>query len=114
MSHCASKPIEKRQFSERFASLRKRNAGEPSQRLWDEAVAAAQDQSNSDYREFHQSLTKTIDLGAAAVAATAQHVAGRRLAAGYFVCRLGPAMLTSYEAAATGVSRFLSDTFSHS
>jgi len=87
------------QFSERFASLRKRNA-ELHKRLWDEAVAAAR-QPTAITANFITSLNETVDLEASRVAARRNHVPGAVWLLLFCVAGWG-VWLTSYEAAATG------------
>jgi hypothetical protein len=88
------------QFSERFASLRKRNA-ELHRRLWDEAVAAAARQPTPITASFLTSLNETIDLEASRVAARRNHVPGAVWLLLFCVAGWG-VWLTSYEAAVTG------------
>src|SRR5437867_346753 len=63
------------QFSERFATLRKRVA-ELQDRLWTEAVAAAGERPSPITATFIASLNETIDLEAKRVAAKHNHVPG--------------------------------------
>src|SRR5213080_883788 len=63
------------QFSERFATLRKRTA-ELQDRWWTEAVAAAGERPSPITATFIASLNETIDLEAKRVAAKRNHVPG--------------------------------------
>jgi hypothetical protein len=63
------------QFSDRFATTRKRSA-ELQDRMWAEAVAAAAEQPSSITASFIASLNETIDLEAKRVAAKRNHVPG--------------------------------------
>ena len=63
------------QFSDRFATTRKRSA-ELQDRMWAEAVAAAAEQPTSITASFIASLNETIDLEAKRVAAKRNHVPG--------------------------------------
>src|SRR5258708_33199684 len=63
------------QFSERFATLRKRSA-ELLSRLWAEAVSAAAERPSPITASFIASLNETIDLEAKRVAAKRNHVPG--------------------------------------
>jgi hypothetical protein len=63
------------QFSDRFATTRKRSA-ELQDRMWAEAVAAAAEQPTSITASFISSLNETIDLEAKRVAAKRNHVPG--------------------------------------
>jgi len=61
------------QFSDRFATLRKRTA-ELQDRLWAEAVAAAAERPSPITASFISSLNETIDLEGKRVAAKRNHV----------------------------------------
>src|SRR6266481_4699130 len=61
------------QFSERFATLRKRTA-DLQDRLWAEAVAAAAERPSPITASFISSLSETIDLEGKRVAAKRNHV----------------------------------------
>ena len=63
------------QFSERFATLRKRTA-ELQDRLWAEAVAAAAERPSPVTASFISSLNETIDLEGKRIAAKRNHVPG--------------------------------------
>jgi ribosomal protein S19 len=63
------------QFSDQFATTRKRSA-ELQDRMWAEAVAAAAEQPTSITASFIASLNETIDLEAKRVAAKRNHVPG--------------------------------------
>ena len=63
------------QFSERFATLRKR-AAELHDRLWAEAVAAAAGRPSPITASFISSLNETIDLEGKRIAAKRNHVPG--------------------------------------
>jgi hypothetical protein len=63
------------QFSERFATLRKRTA-ELQDRLWAEAVAAAAERPSPITASFISSLNETIDLEGKRIAAKRNHVPG--------------------------------------
>jgi len=63
------------QFSERFATLRKRTV-ELQDRLWTEAVAAAGERPSPITATFIASLNETIDLEAKRIAAKRNHVPG--------------------------------------
>ena len=63
------------QFSDRFATTRKRSA-ELQDRMWAEAVAAAAERPSSITASFIASLNETIDLEAKRVAAKRNHVPG--------------------------------------
>lgn len=63
------------QFSERFATLRKR-AAELQDRLWAEAVAAATERPSPITASFISSLNETIDLEGTRIAAKRNHVPG--------------------------------------
>jgi len=63
------------QFSERFATLRKR-AAELHDRLWAEAVAAAAERPSPITASFISSLNETIDLEGKRIAAKRNHVPG--------------------------------------
>ena len=63
------------QFSERFATLRKR-AAEFHDRLWAEAVAAAAGRPSPITASFISSLNETIDLEGKRIAAKRNHVPG--------------------------------------
>jgi hypothetical protein len=63
------------QFSDQFATTRKRTA-ELQDRVWAEAVAAAAERPSSITASFIASLNETIDLEAKRVAATRNHVPG--------------------------------------
>ena len=63
------------QFSERFATLRKRTS-ELQDRLWAEAVAAAAERPSPITASFIASLNETIDLEATRIAAKRNHVPG--------------------------------------
>jgi hypothetical protein len=86
------------QFSERFASLRKRSI-ELHERLWDEAVAAAAKRPTPITASFIASLNETIDFEARRIAAKRNHVPGAVWL--LLLCVAGWGMwLTSYEAGA--------------
>ena len=63
------------QFSERFATLRKRTA-DLQDRLWAEAVAAAAERPSPITASFISSLNETIDLEGKRIAAKRNHVPG--------------------------------------
>jgi hypothetical protein len=63
------------QFSDQFATTRKRSA-ELQDRMWTEAVGAAAEQPSSITASFIASLNETIDLEAKRVAAKRNHVPG--------------------------------------
>src|SRR6266513_1165316 len=63
------------QFSERFATLRKRTA-DLQDRLWAEAVAAAAERPSPITASFVSSLSETIDLEGKRIAAKRNHVPG--------------------------------------
>jgi ribosomal protein S19 len=63
------------QFSDEFATTRKRSA-ELQDRMWTEAVGAAAEQPSSITASFIASLNETIDLEAKRVAAKRNHVPG--------------------------------------
>ena len=63
------------QFSERFATLRKRTA-DLQDRLWGEAVAAAAERPSPITASFISSLNETIDLEGKRIAAKRNHVPG--------------------------------------
>jgi hypothetical protein len=86
------------QFSERFASLRKRSI-ELHERLWNEAVAAAAQRPTPITASFIASLNETIDLEATRIAAKRNHVPGAVWL--LLLCVAGWGIwLTSYEAGA--------------
>jgi hypothetical protein len=74
------------QFSEQFATLRKRTA-ELQDRLWAEAVAAAAEQPSPITASFISSLDETVDEGGKAHRSQAEPRARRCMAA--FVVRCG-------------------------
>jgi hypothetical protein len=86
------------QFSERFASLRKRSL-ELHERLWNEAVAAAAQRPTPITASFIASLNETIDLEATRIAAKRNHVPGAVWLLLLCVAAWG-IWLTSYEAGA--------------
>jgi hypothetical protein len=63
------------QFSDRFATTRKRSA-ELQDRMWTEAVAAASERPSSITASFITSLNETIDLEATRISAKRNHVPG--------------------------------------
>jgi hypothetical protein len=63
------------QFSDQFATMRKRS-GELQDRMWAEAVAAAAERPSPITASFITSLNETIDLEAKRVAAKRNHVPG--------------------------------------
>src|SRR4029077_16648557 len=63
------------QFSDQFASTRKRGAG-VKDRMWAEAVAAAAERPSPITASFIASLNETFDLEAKRVAAKGNHVPG--------------------------------------
>jgi len=63
------------QFSERFATLRKRTV-DLQDRLWAEAVAAAAERPSPITASFISSLSETIDLEGKRIAAKRNHVPG--------------------------------------
>src|SRR5260370_31593081 len=80
------------QFSDQFATTRKRSA-ELQDSLWAEAVAAAAERPSPITASFIASLNQTIDLEATRIAAKRNHVPGSvwllLLCVAGFRCRLG-------------------------
>jgi hypothetical protein len=96
------------QFSDKFATMRKRSA-EVQDRMWAEAVAAAAEQPSSITATFIASLNETIDLEAKRVAAKRNHVPGAVWL--LLLCVAGSGMwLVSYPAGTSG-RRSISERF---
>ena len=88
------------QFSDRFATLRKRTS-DLQDRLWAEAVAAAAERPSPITAGFISSLNETIDLEAKRIAAKRNHVPGAVWL--LLLCVTGCGLwLVSYQAGPTG------------
>ena len=88
------------QFSERFATLRKRTV-DPQDRLWAEAVAAAAERPSPITASFISSLSETIDLEGKRIAAKRNHVPGAVWL--LLLCVAGCGLwLVSYQAGTSG------------
>jgi hypothetical protein len=88
------------QFSERFATLRKRTA-ELQDRLWAEAVAAAAERPSPITASFISSLNEAIDLEGKRIAAKRNHVPGAVWL--LLLCVAGCGLwLVSYQAGTSG------------
>jgi hypothetical protein len=88
------------QFSERFATLRKRTA-ELQDRLWAEAVAATAERPSPVTASFISSLNETIDLEGKRIAAKRNHVPGAVWL--LLLCVTGCGLwLVSYQAGTSG------------
>ena len=88
------------QFSDRFATLRKRTS-DLQDRLWAEAVAAAAERPSPITAGFISSLNETIDLEAKRIAAKRNHVPGAVWL--LLLCVTGCGLwLVSYQAGTTG------------
>ena len=88
------------QFSDQFATTRKRSA-ELQDRMWGEAVAAAAERPSPITASFIASLNETIDLEAARIAAKRNHVPGAVWL--LLLCVTGCGLwLVSYQAGTSG------------
>ena len=88
------------QFSERFATLRKRTV-DLQDRLWAEAVAAAAERPSPITASFISSLSETIDLEGKRIAAKRNHVPGAVWL--LLLCVAGCGLwLVSYQAGTSG------------
>jgi hypothetical protein len=100
MCRCASRRIREAQFSERFATLRKRTV-DFQDRLWAEAVAAAAERPSPITASFISSLSETIDLEGKRIAAKRNHVPGAVWL--LLLCVAGCGLwLVSYQAGTSG------------
>lgn len=97
------------QFSDQFATTRKRSA-DLQDRMWAEAVAAAAERPSPITASFIASLNETIDLEAKRIAAKRNHVPGA-VGCYYYAWPVAACGSSVIRRELPGVTRFLSDSF---